>query len=107
MSGMTALGHAVNIVKTLTGAVKELGKAEILTDLIDLQNVLLDIQQKQADLMVKNQELFEENRKLKAAADLQQHLTFDRFYTITGLGTRDGRYCSTCYDVRGQFVRLQ
>ena len=107
-AGMTAMGHAVNIVKILTGTLQAMGKAEMVTQLIDLQNTLLDIQQKQMELLASNQALADENRKLLEQANLQKHLKFvGRVYQIEGLGNIDGHYCQKCYDADRKLVRVQ
>lgn len=110
VSGMTALGHAVNIVKTLTGTVRELGKAEMVTNLIELQSALLDIQQRQIELLAENQTLKEANKGLQKSADLEEHMTFTGVvYEIRGDPKKkaDGWYCPVCFDQKGDFIRVK
>ena len=106
-AALAAAKNALTILRGITGTIKQMGKAEMMNDLIDLQTAILEIQQKQAELFAENQALKEENRKLQETADLRQHLKYvGKVYQISGAGNADGHYCPSCLDSQGKFIRI-
>lgn len=106
-AALAAASHATAILKTITGTIKTMGKAEVMNDLIELQSAILEMQQKQAEMFTENQSLKEELNKLKSAADLSGKLKWTgRYYQLDGSGGFDGAYCGPCRDERQKMIRV-
>jgi rubredoxin len=106
-AALSAVKNAFAILKGITGTIREMGKAEMLNDLIELQTAILEIQEKQAELLTENQTMKEELDKLKQTKALSEKMTFlGSVYQIREAGNKDGVYCPSCYDSASKFVRL-
>jgi len=82
--------------------IKETAKLIQKIDNIDLYRRILDLQ---AEVM----ELVDENRRLKEQLQVRSELTFDKgaYWLGKDEKTRDGPFCSRCWDVDRKLVRIR
>lgn len=90
---ITALKKALEVSKRLKDA--------------EMQGVLLDAQEQVLELKEEVLDLRAENAKLKGQLDVTATLKYDRgaYWSMTG-DSRDGPFCSRCWDVDRRLVRM-
>lgn len=88
--------------------VKSIAKTVQQIDNIELYRKILDLQAQIMDLLEDNSKLKEEITDLKKKLSIQQGLVFqDDAYWLPKSGTgQEGPFCSNCWDVRNQLVRM-
>ena len=96
--GLVGLNNLGTLVKNITGALKEAGKAEVISQVIDLQILV-------SDLIEKNRALSEANTLLQEKLDARSKMTFTgRWYYKDGDNTP---CCARCWDVDGKAVFMR
>lgn len=89
--------------KSLGKLVQQLGNLDAYQKIVELQSDMLE-------LLDENLRLKEEAAELKQSIELQESVKFefDAYWIIRqGDQDDDGPFCSCCWDVRRQLVRLQ
>ncbi len=88
---------------------KELGKIEMLDQVLDLQGTLLEIQQRQSELMAELDRMKEENRTLKAELLSVGELEFNGRVYMRHTPGRVGAelFCQVCFDKDRKLIRVQ
>jgi hypothetical protein len=80
--------------------VKDLGNAELLSEIIDLKHEIVDIEEK-------NLSLRKENNDLKKAFEIKADLEFsDNAYWMKKEGGYDGPFCTGCWDDKHKLIRV-
>lgn len=80
--------------------IKDLGNAELLSEIIDLKHEIVDLEEK-------NLKLRQENNELKKVMALKENLEFsDNAYWIKHEEGYDGPFCAGCADDKGKLIRL-
>ena len=88
-------------LKSIGKVLQEAGKIEQYQQILDLQQQLLDMQKKINDLEV-------ENKELKGKLELQSSLVYENnAYWVKEENKKDGPFCSRCWDVEKNTVRLK
>jgi len=88
-------------LKSIGKTFQEAGKIEQYQQILNLQQQLLDIQKKINDLEV-------ENKELKDKLQLQDDLIYENnTYWIKKEDKKDGPFCSRCWDVKKNIVRMK
>src|SRR5829696_5396836 len=96
-AGLAGASHFTNIVKALTGALKDAGKAEAIGQVIELQMLV-------SDLIEKNRGLADQNRELHAKLDLKAKMTFRKpFWFQEG---DEQAHCPNCWESTGKPIHL-
>ena len=87
-------------LKTAGKVLHEAGKIEQYEQILDAQQKMLEMQSNIADLI-------EENKRLKQKLELQTSLSFENnaYWSVTD-EKKDGPFCSRCWDVDKNTVRL-
>lgn len=80
---------------------QEAGKIEQYQQILDAQQKMLEMQSQIADLT-------EENKKLKVELHTKESLVFEKnaYWSVNG-DSKDGPFCSRCWDVNNNTVRLK
>ena len=87
---------------------KSVAKTLREADKIEQYQQILDVQEKLIDIEKRNYELENENRKLKEKLVQKETLIFERNAYWTKVDERkDGPFCSRCYDVERNLVRIK
>lgn len=107
IAALAAATHATNILRGITSAIQATGKAEVISQLIDLQSAMMEVQQKQAELFTENLMLKDEISALKKAARVKAELKFTFGVYHRDLDGTAHHYCTKCYDVNEKLVNLQ
>ena len=88
-------------LKDAASILKEAGKIEQYRQILEVQEKLLDMQKRIIDLETENKEL---KQKLKT----QESLVFENnAYWIKDGNTKDGPFCSCCWDDDHKTIRMQ
>ena len=89
-------------LKTAGKVLQEAGKIEQYQQILDAQQRMLEMQATIADLT-------EENRILKTQLTTRDAMVYENnaYYTNPTDDSRDGPFCSHCWDVDGKTVRLK
>lgn len=94
---------AIQAIKDSVKIAKDIGNVELRSQLLDVQSELNELKEKVNDLT-------SENRELRGQLDLKESLSFDNslgaYFLILKDGASDGPYCSKCYDVSRNLVRM-
>ena len=97
-AGIVGLNNLGTLVRNITGALKEAGKAEVISQVIELQMLV-------SELIEKNRALTEANTLLHAKLDARSKMTFTgRWYYKDGDNTP---CCPRCWDVDGKAVFMR
>lgn len=104
---MIDVAAAVTAVKTLASVVKQAGRIDLTQQVIDLQQTLLDLVAQNTELTAEVAGLKEELRHKDAALQLQRQFAFDRdCYWKVNETSREGPFCSRCFDAEAKAVRM-
>ena len=110
IGGAFSIGHhAASLLKGIAETIKASGKAEGLSDLIDLQMVMLELIQKHHEQILENVQQREQIRELDNKLKTARALEFDHergFYILREDGKTDSAFCPTCYDNQKKEIRL-
>ena len=88
-------------LKSIGKVLQEAGKIEQYQQILNLQQQLLDMQKKINDLEA-------ENKELKGKLQLQGDLVYENnAYWIKQEDKKDGPFCSRCWDVEKNTVRMK
>ena len=90
-----------DILKTAATIAKESGKLELQGEILGVYEKLLEQQKKISDLESENKELKE---KLKITESLKYE---NNAYWVTQDDKKDGPFCSRCWDVEKNLVRIK
>jgi hypothetical protein len=104
---MVDIGVAISTIRTISNVVQQAGKLELTQQVIDLQQTLLQLVAQNAELTASVARLEGDNRQLRDEAELRRQLAFQRdsYWRLDG-DSRDGPFCSRCFDVDRKTVRL-
>lgn len=107
-AGVTALEGAVGIVKHLGSVGKTFTEAEHKVQMAELLFGLASVQTSIAEANTELLKKDEEIRNLKAKLEVVDSLVFKQpfYYRINTAGGEEGPFCSRCYDVGHNLVRL-
>jgi len=87
-------------LKSIGKILKEAGKIEQYQQILEAQQELLEMQKK-------IQNLEKENAELKEKLKIKENLTYENnAYWIDNNGNKDGPFCSRCWDIEKNLVRL-
>jgi hypothetical protein len=87
-------------LKSIAKVLQEAGKIELYQKILDVQQQLLEMQNTIF-------ELNSENKVLKETMETQETLVFERnAYWIVKDQTKDGPFCSRCWDDQKKTIRL-
>ena len=88
--------------------VKDVANTIRQIDNIDLYRKILDLQGEVMRLVEENGDLRRENTSLKDLLVVKDSLTFSRdcYWVSKATGTSEGPFCSACWDVRRELVRM-
>ncbi len=107
MTGLESVGAALGIVKTISGIAKDVNSIELTRQIIDLQGKLLDVQRTMAELQDRNVGLKEQLRQATERKDMESRLSVEyHAYWLDKDGTKDGPFCTVCWDNNKKLVRL-
>lgn len=104
---MIEVGAAIGTLKALTGFIRDSGKIELTQQVIELQQTLLALLAENAEAVGRNMELTKELDRLKQVLEKREAFEFDRnaYWRVEG-DSRDGPFCSRCFDADSKAVRL-
>jgi len=87
--------------------IKSVAKTIQQADNIELYQKILDVQAKALEVVEENSKLREENKELKEKLKIKENLKNENnAYWIEADGKKDGPFCSCCWDVDKNLVRL-
>ena len=94
-------------VRSLTSSIRKLKDPELMDQLITLQTSVIEFQSEQNRLRGRIGELEKENETLKNKLTIHGSLTvnYGAYFPQAG-DTRDGPFCTRCWDVDNKLVRL-
>ena len=87
--------------------IKSIAKTIQQADNIALYQKILDVQGEALEVVEENNKLREENKELKEKLKIKETLVHDNnAYWIKSVEGKDGPFCSRCWDVEKNLVRL-
>jgi len=87
--------------------IKSVTKTIQQADNIELYQKILDVQAGALEVVEENNKLRDENRELKEKLKVKENLKYERnSYWIEAGDKKDGPFCSRCWDVDKNLVRL-
>src|SRR5258706_16271660 len=96
-AGIAAASNVGNLIKGITGALRESGKSEAISQVIELQMLV-------SDLIEKNRQLTNENHSLQGQLELKAKMRFEKpFYYQPD---DSNPFCPQCWDGTRKAVRL-
>jgi hypothetical protein len=103
----TASNHALSVIKHAYDRVKASGKAEIISDYMDIQGAMMDMQLKQQDLITQMAELQARNKELEEALRFTGELVRDGNCLYLKSDTEhEEPYCMACWGYEKKLVGL-
>ena len=107
-AAISSVSSGIEIAKAVKDSSNSLEQAEIKLKMAELISVLADAKVAFAELQEELLERDKQIRRLKEKAELKDSMKFERpFYWKYDDDTKDGPYCSLCYDEREKLIRLQ
>lgn len=96
-AGIVGLNNLGSLVRNITGALKEGGKAEVISQVIDLQMLV-------SELIDKNRQLSDENHALRGKLEEKAKMKFNGlWYQREG---DDTPFCPQCFEAEGKAIHL-
>ena len=99
----------MGMIETTIAKAKELFDLAKKADNIEIQQRVLDLQSDMLELQNEHQAVMRENEALKAARQLDSELIIreNAYWRDDAPETRQGPFCTKCYDVDGKLIRLK
>ena len=91
----------VDDVKAVAKTVQQIGNIELYQKILDLQSEIMEVVEENQSLKRRITELEEESR-IRSELIVQD----DCYWIPQDSGHPDGPYCTNCWDVRGDLVRM-
>ncbi len=86
---------------TIGKVLQEAGKIELYAEVLGMQEKLLEMQKRIFELDT-------ENKELRQKLELQESLVYENnSYWVSKDGKNDGPFCSRCWDVEKNIVRIK
>lgn len=107
-TAFTVGSNAVSLLKGAAEQAKALGKAEIISSLIDVQVAMMAVLGEQQKLADENRALRDQIRQLEEIINAKQNLEFhhNAYWSRTAGGALDGPFSTQNWDKVKQLVRL-
>jgi len=108
VSGFTAGKTLLSLFKTFSDSLKDLGKTEVVSQLVDIQSAMLDLLEKYNYLIEENRGLREKVKELDESLKIKNSLEFHyKSYWIKKNDEQyDGPFSQMFWDKEKQLVRL-
>jgi len=90
----------IDDIKSVAKTIQQAGNIELYQKILDLQGQALEVVEESSKLR-------DENRELKEKLQIKENLKHERnSYWLDSGGKQDGPFCSRCWDVDKNLVRL-
>ena len=108
VGAVTAVTHAVSLLRGTVDLVKASGKAEVVDKLIELQVAMLDVLQEQTNLVLANRELRDRVDELERRGATKAGLEFQHnaYWSTRDDGGLDGPFTSIVWDTDSTLIRM-